>query len=223
VEKIYLTSDPHFCHNREFIYKPRGFNSADEMNEAIVTNFNSIVKPEDTVYILGDCMLNDDEKGIELLKSLNGHIYIALGNHDTGNRVSKYLDCVEDVRLGYRFRYKKIEFWLSHYPMMMKNFDDPKPVWNLSGHTHSKDKFENGKYNVYNVALDAHDNKPVSLDQIMIDIRQYMQQEKEEIASHTQELKCDKCIEFPYYCSGGFSCPPGLKYRRDPPDGGYYG
>lgn len=212
------------------------------MNKAIITNFNSIVKPEDTVYILGDCMLNDDEKGIELLKSLNGHIYIALGNHDTGNRVSKYLDCVEDVRLGYRLRYKKIEFWLTHYPMMMKNFDDPKPVWNLSGHTHNKDKFENGKYNVYNVALDAHDNKPVLLDDIVSEIRNYMKQEKEnevnKIANEPFGVKilkdkvetvnhflryCEKCVEYPYYCIGYKVCPPGKKYRRDPPDGGYYG
>lgn len=220
---IYLTSDLHFCHDREFCYGPRGFSSVEEMNDAIVTNYNNVVTDDDIVYILGDCMLNNNTKGIELLSSLKGHKYIALGNHDTPVRLEKYLPYVEDVQVGYRFRHKKIEFWLTHYPMIMKNFTDPKPVWNLSGHTHSKDKFENSKYNIYNVALDAHDNQPISLDQIVIDIRQYMRQEKEEITSHAQELKCNKCVEFPYYCSGGYSCPPGLKYRRDPPDGGYYG
>lgn len=239
---IYLTSDLHFCHDREFCYGPRGFSSVEEMNDAIVTNYNNIVTDDDIVYILGDCMLNNNTKGIELLSSLKGHKYIALGNHDTTVRVEKYLPYVEDVQVGYRFRHKKIEFWLTHYPMIMKNFTDPKPVWNLSGHTHGKDKFENGKYNIYNVALDAHDNKPVLLDDIVYEIRKYMAQEREKEANKLADgsfgvklLKdkvetanhflrhCEKCIEYPYYCNGYKDCPPGLKYRRDPPDGGYYG
>ena len=30
---IYITSDLHFCHDRGFIYGPRGFKSVHEMNE----------------------------------------------------------------------------------------------------------------------------------------------------------------------------------------------
>ena len=36
MNKIWLTSDLHFCHNRDFIYEPRGFASVHEMNEAII-------------------------------------------------------------------------------------------------------------------------------------------------------------------------------------------
>ena len=32
-EQIYVTSDLHFGHDREFIWKARGYNSVDEMNE----------------------------------------------------------------------------------------------------------------------------------------------------------------------------------------------
>ena len=33
VSKIFVTSDLHFGHDREFIWKARGFNSVQEMNE----------------------------------------------------------------------------------------------------------------------------------------------------------------------------------------------
>ena len=35
---IYLTSDTHFCHNKDFLYEPRGFQSIEEHDEAIVKN-----------------------------------------------------------------------------------------------------------------------------------------------------------------------------------------
>ena len=59
MSQIYFTSDLHLCHDRGFIYEPRGFNSIEEMNNAIVENWNSIVTNEDNVFILGDLMLND--------------------------------------------------------------------------------------------------------------------------------------------------------------------
>ena len=59
---IYFTSDWHFFHNKFFIYEPRGFSSVEEMNEAIIKNHNKVVKEEDTIYCLGDCMLNDNQK-----------------------------------------------------------------------------------------------------------------------------------------------------------------
>ena len=46
-KKIWLSSDFHFCHDREFIYKPRGFESVEEMNAAIVENWNKNVSNED--------------------------------------------------------------------------------------------------------------------------------------------------------------------------------
>ena len=59
---IYFTSDWHFCHNKPFIYESRGFKSIEEMNEIIIENHNRVVKEEDIIYCLGDCMLNDNQK-----------------------------------------------------------------------------------------------------------------------------------------------------------------
>ena len=37
---IFLTSDMHFGHNREFIWKARGYSSIEEMNDTIINNWN---------------------------------------------------------------------------------------------------------------------------------------------------------------------------------------
>ena len=71
IPKIFVTSDLHFCHDRAFVYEPRGFSNVEEMNQAIVERWNAVVQPEDIVYVLGDIMLNNNEEGIRLFNSLN--------------------------------------------------------------------------------------------------------------------------------------------------------
>ena len=56
-EQIYVTSDLHFGHDREFIWKARGYNSVNEMNEDYVHKWNITVDNNDDVYVLGDLML----------------------------------------------------------------------------------------------------------------------------------------------------------------------
>ena len=54
---IYLTSDLHFNHNKEFVYAARGFSNVQEMNEDIIQTWNGIVTMEDDIYVLGDMCL----------------------------------------------------------------------------------------------------------------------------------------------------------------------
>ena len=176
--KIWFVSDTHFCHEKEFLWRPRGFNSQYEMNEAIVKNWNSVVSPEDDVYLLGDVMLNDNAEGIKLLKSLKGDIHIVCGNHDTNERIKLYESCwnVVEVEMAIRLKYKKYHFFLSHYPTLCGNYDDGKELKkhmiNLCGHTHTKDPFADwDKGLIYHVELDAHNNYPVLIDDIIEDIK----------------------------------------------------
>lgn len=172
---IYATTDTHFCHDRTFLTNPRGFTDIKSHNEAIIKNWNSIVKPSDTVYLLGDAVLNNDEEGIECLRQLNGTIYLAIGNHDTDGRIERYREAgvFADIQYAYRLQYKKFKFFLSHYPTLTANPGTPFPIFNISGHTHSQDKFENMDKLIYNASLDAHNNTPVSLDEIIADIKAY--------------------------------------------------
>lgn len=188
MNKVYITSDFHFCHNKDFIYKPRGFESVHEMNETIIKNFNEIVDWTDTVYILGDCFLNDDAEGLKYLSRIPGKKHIIFGNHDSDNRQIKMyalsaFDNSFHSPFGYAvtLKYEGYNFYLSHYPTITSNCDEDKPlkrrVINLCGHSHTKDKFKDmDKGLIYHCELDAHNNKPVLIDDIIEDIKKYIKE-----------------------------------------------
>ncbi len=176
---IYFTSDLHLCHDREFIYGPRGFKSVYEMNETIVKNWNELITWEDEVYVLGDIMLNDISQGLKYWNQLVGTKHIILGNHDTDTRIGLYGQCHNTTVEGFAMRMKceNNTFFLSHYPTLVgNNHEEDKPlrncVINLCGHTHTKDRFADiDKGLIYHVELDAHDMRPVGIDQVIDDIR----------------------------------------------------
>lgn len=173
---IYLTSDLHFGHDRQFLYEPRGFNEISEHDERIIKNWNEKITSEDDVYILGDLMLGDNEHGIECVKRLNGHLHIIYGNHDTDSRKKLYNEL--GIIHGYAdvIKYKKYIFYMSHYPTITSNLDDGESlhqkVINLYGHTHQKSNFYRDIPTMYHVGLDSHNNTPILLDDIIEDIKE---------------------------------------------------
>lgn len=172
---IYFTSDLHFGHAKEFLWRPRGFNSIEEHDEAIISNWNSVIEPQDTVYILGDLTLDKEyARGVEKINFLNGNKIIVRGNHDTEVRLEWYKDMVFDLKDVQNSIYfapsRKFRFYLSHYPVLLDNDQNPSKRWCLCGHSHTKNKWMHEQFNCYHVELDAHDNYPVSLDEVMSDI-----------------------------------------------------
>lgn len=174
---VFVTSDLHFCHDREFIWGARGYADVNEMNEAQVRKWNEVVTDKDEVWVLGDLMLGDFEQGLSYLKQLKGKIHVCLGNHDTSKREQAYRDLGWDVQLCARMKYKKISFYLSHYPTITHNIDE-KELWqvvvNLYGHTHQTTNFYHDDPWIYHVGVDSHDGYPVSMDQVLADIRAEM-------------------------------------------------
>jgi len=169
---IFFTSDTHFAHDKPFIYESRGFKNIYEHDEQIIKNWNSVVKPEDTVYHLGDLYLNDEKEGLNCIRRLNGHIFIAIGNHDTENRIEQYMGLynVSDIQMAYYFKNGKRHFYLSHFPMMIGPIEDRHGLICLHGHTHSTNPYEHmAKCRCYNVGLDAHNLFPVSIEQVKED------------------------------------------------------
>lgn len=174
---IYFISDTHFNHDREFVYGPRGFKSIEEMNEALIKNWNETVTNEDDIYVLGDFFLGNDMEFIEkTLGRLNGLIHLVVGNHDTPRKLDFYsgAEYISEIADALRIKYKKREFFLCHYPVLTASLEqDPnRAVINLFGHTHSKEKFYEDRPYMYNVAVDAHDNKPVSIEQVITDFNE---------------------------------------------------
>lgn len=164
MSNIWLISDTHFNHNKDFIWKSRGFNSVQEMNETIINNWNKVIKSDDIVYHLGDFIMGDLSRGIDIIKQLNGKIRLAIGNHDTNARIIAFynLHNFEDIQFGYRIKKGKRTFLLTHYPTLTGNFDNSK-TYSIHGHTHSNNAF--CEYDMmYNVNCDAHNCNPILLE-----------------------------------------------------------
>lgn len=171
---IWFTSDLHFYHNRDFLFVPRGFETTEDMVEAEIIRWNEVVADEDTVYVLGDCILNDNERGIAALKRLKGHKHLIFGNHDTDARIKLYKEngIFETMQYALMIKSGKRAFYLSHYPTVTGNHDGTAP-YNIHGHTHSKDKWCDIE-GCYNVNQDAHNCYPVNIEQIKKELRERM-------------------------------------------------
>lgn len=174
MSKIFLTSDLHFNHDRAFIWRARGFQSVEEMNEAIVERYNSRVNPGDDVYICGDLCLGGGSQEImkanmALIERLNGNIHVILGNHDSPARAEMYKCCHNVVEVVYAtmIHYNGYHFFLSHYPCMTGNLEKEtlkQCTCNIYGHTHQKDAFYEDRPYMFHCGMDAHNCYPVLLD-----------------------------------------------------------
>lgn len=168
---IWFSSDLHLGHNKEFIWKDRGFNSVQEMNETYINNWNKLINDEDDVYLLGDICLGD-KSNIEYVKLLKGKIHLIRGNHDTDARIEIYKtlpNFVEILDAKY-IKYNKHHFYLTHYPCLTGNLEKEsltQMTCNLYGHTHQKTKFYQEMPFMYNVGVDSHSGYPILLDDII--------------------------------------------------------
>ena len=84
---VFLVSDTHFGHagvcrftRNDGVTKLRPWDSAEEMDEAMVAAWNERVRPTDKVYHLGDVVIN--RKALGIMRRLNGDKVLIRGNHD---------------------------------------------------------------------------------------------------------------------------------------------
>jgi len=151
------------------------------MNETIVNNWNYVVKSDDDVYILGDIFLNDNEKGLELFNSLAGKKHIVFGNHDTDTRRELLQQCLNVVETAdaLRVNYDGYHFFLTHYPCHTCGLEIEslkQCLLNLYGHTHQKSNFFQDIPMMYHVGVDSHSCTPVSIDKIILDMENKVQE-----------------------------------------------
>lgn len=79
---MWFTADTHFGHANVIRYCQRPFSTVQEMDEAIIDNWNRLVGSDDTVYHLGDFTLAGQEKASQYFSLLNGKISVVPGGHD---------------------------------------------------------------------------------------------------------------------------------------------
>lgn len=172
---IYITSDLHFFHDKEFIYKPRGFKSEEEMRLFYIAEWKRLIKKDDDIFVLGDlCLGNDLDRIRDLIESLPGRIHLIIGNHDTDVKIELYKSLKNIVSCDYATKiisktdkYSRT-YYLSHYPTLTASLkSDPKTcVINLHGHIHCKQRFTEDKPFLINVSVDANANKFITLEEI---------------------------------------------------------
>jgi len=164
---IYFTSDLHFYHTNIIKYCSRPFHTVKEMNETLISNYNSVVSEEDTVYILGDITIKRNSSFIDkiaiMVNLLRGTKHLILGNHD------KYSEEFYLNNCGFASVNRELELdnmVLVHEPMRFSEKHSGKLL--LHGHCHFP--FPRGYHDnflrtekVYDVGVDANNYRPVSL------------------------------------------------------------
>lgn len=171
---IYVTSDQHFNHDRSFIYSRLNYTSIDQANKDLIRKWNSVVKADDEVYVVGDFFLGPNCLVNVMLDQLNGKIHLIIGNHDTEEKIKIYRKHpkIVSIEAACYLTYKGRRFFMSHYRAETADLrSDPKhAIYNLFGHSHEPKLFYDDKPYQYNVQVDAHSGYPVSMDQVMKDI-----------------------------------------------------
>jgi calcineurin-like phosphoesterase family protein len=75
----FYTSDQHFDHTNVLQFEDRPFSCVEEMNAALIENWNNTVKDKDEVCILGDFAFAKGDHVNQLLKCLHGKKSLILG------------------------------------------------------------------------------------------------------------------------------------------------
>lgn len=156
---VLFTADSHWSHANILRYCHRPFKTVGEMDAALVQNWNTVVRPEDTVYHLGDFTFIDHEK---YLKRLNGTVHLVLGNHDKRTSalaagfasVSDYKEVTADGQLIVLCHYAFRVWRKSHHGS-----------WHLYGHSHGALP-DDPRSLSFDVGVDCWDYTPVSIPQI---------------------------------------------------------
>lgn len=181
-QKIYVSSDFHLGHQREFVWKDRGYTSVKEHDDGLINTLNETVRPNDILFFLGDfCLNTTTEQFNAYLDRINCQNIMALwGNHNNPHEKNIYRKMVGDTE-QYPLKYKNMTY-LGHYADVIINgqyvvlFHYPIYIWNeqkngswmLCGHSHygcPMTTADNLYGKILDVGWDGH-SKPWSISEI---------------------------------------------------------
>lgn len=170
---LWFSSDFHLDHANVIRHCNRPYAHVDEMNEALIQNWNTCVAPEDEGYLLGDMVWKGSPGRIaSLMGRLNGKLHLIVGNHDRKyKRRYQELGIFEWVTDYEEINVKDPDFpggnmliILCHYPLASwRNMSHGS--WLIHGHTHGNFP-DNRSCRRLDVGVDTHSYMPYSLEEL---------------------------------------------------------
>jgi calcineurin-like phosphoesterase family protein len=129
VMSMFFISDTHFGHANIIKYSNRPFKDTQDMDEALIKNWNELVQPNDEVWHLGDFTFCNYMQFTPILRRLNGKINVVLGNHDQ-TIIKNKSDLLKSNLLNSVQSYREVK----HDGQMIVLFHYGQRVWNKSHH-----------------------------------------------------------------------------------------
>lgn len=168
--KFYI-ADNHFHHANMIKYEKRPFVNVDEMDTAMINNWNSAVGQNDDVYIVGDLAFCSGEKANYLLDRLRGRKYFISGNHDSFMR-DKGFDKTKFVQIREMMKITDsgVKIILCHYPMAVWDCEHHGAL-HFYGHIHRGAPERHPHVltlkNAFNVGADILEFTPRTMEQVI--------------------------------------------------------
>jgi calcineurin-like phosphoesterase family protein len=156
--ELWFISDTHFGHANILNFRKqngdrlREFDSVEEMDEHMIERWNSVVRPQDHLYHLGDVVMRQQVLDV-VMPRLNGHKRLVRGNHDIF-RTKHYMRYFDEI-YGLRVLDNMI---FSHIPIHPESLGRFKA--NVHGHLHGQHRL-GGKY--LDVSVENINYTPVPL------------------------------------------------------------
>lgn len=173
-DKLFVTSDTHFNHNKEFIFATRGYKDPLSMTDDMINIINDTVGEDGTLLHLGDFCLNtligEFHALINRLRVKN--LWLLHGNHNNPHvnldfREVHTFSNIEHYGHYLTFRRSKRMYVCFHFPIHVWDGMD-KGVMHLCGHSHgglSLSRPENKQHKILDCGWDVH-HKPISMKDI---------------------------------------------------------
>ena len=134
---IYYTADLHLGHVNVIRHCDRPFVSVEEMDEALIRNWNSRVHKNDTVYIVGDLFFRNRCPCESYLDELKGRKHLVIGNHDSSwMKKTNWPGYFESVNGLITMKDNGRLVTMCHYPMMTWP-DSRHDSYMVFGHIHN--------------------------------------------------------------------------------------
>ena len=138
----YYISDLHIGHANVIRFDGRPFVDVDEMNNAIIENWNSRVKTDDTVYILGDFIWAKESEWPYFVGLLAGNKVLIRGNHDPRQFSRTVRNMFGDITNLKEIKDDGKHVVMCHYPIPFFRAGFSDTAYMLYGHVHRTKEYE---------------------------------------------------------------------------------